>query len=222
MRTLLDYGSDTVTYDVFTKVMGELEQGLPSAKDAGFLGASLDPAECKLVLIPVPWEATTSYGGGTMEGPEAILPASHQLDLEDAAFGKAYRAGIALLPEDKEIRKLNAAARPVAKRVIEAVEHRRDMADIQVLDVVCLDGLQGIDDDFLQLFDIHGVVWLPFRGWPGTGVLIQCSREPQRATCRATTQYCFHRLREGHESRWTRCPPATAETGQCSRPASPR
>ena len=75
-------------------VIAELERGLPPRSDSGFLGARLDSREAALVLIPVPWEATTSYGGGTSEGPAAIVRASHQLDLEDSAFGAPYRAGI--------------------------------------------------------------------------------------------------------------------------------
>lgn len=109
----------------FTAAMAELEAGMPPEPSAGLLGATLDPEECKLVLIPVPWEATTSYGGGTSSAPELIVPASHQLDLEDAAFGKAFRAGICVLPEDPAIRNMNEAARAAALRVIDAVEHKR-------------------------------------------------------------------------------------------------
>jgi len=35
-------------------------------------------------LLPVPYEATTSYGAGTREGPAAILTASRQVELYDA------------------------------------------------------------------------------------------------------------------------------------------
>jgi len=42
------------------------------------------PAEGSLFhVIPVPWEATVSYGGGTADGPEAILAASSQLEVWD-------------------------------------------------------------------------------------------------------------------------------------------
>jgi agmatinase len=49
--------------------------------------------------VPVPFEATTSYGGGTSQGPSAILRASRQVDLWDLETGKPYEAGIAMLPE---------------------------------------------------------------------------------------------------------------------------
>jgi agmatinase len=37
-------------------------------------------------VLPVPYEATTSYGAGTREGPAAILAASRQVELYDRAF----------------------------------------------------------------------------------------------------------------------------------------
>jgi agmatinase len=104
------------------QVVTQLEAGLPGPPGAGFLGADLDPCEAALVLIPVPWEVTTSYRGGTAGGPGAILAASHQLDLEEGAFDRPYRAGIAFLPEDPAIRALNRAARPAAQRAIAALE----------------------------------------------------------------------------------------------------
>lgn len=104
-------------------VIERLEQGHPPEPDAGFLGADLPPEEAALVLIPVPWEATTSYGGGTSRAPEAIIRASHQLDLEDSFFDRPYRAGITFLPNDPLIQQLNDDAKPLAQEVIEALEH---------------------------------------------------------------------------------------------------
>ena len=103
-------------------VIAELERGLPPRSDSGFLGARLDPAEAALVLLPVPWEATTSYGGGASRGPAAIVRASHQLDLEDQAFGQPYRAGIALVPPDPAIAGLGGRVRTAALEVIAALE----------------------------------------------------------------------------------------------------
>ena len=103
-------------------VIDELEAGLPPHADAGFLGARLDPREAALVLIPVPWEATASYGGGTRRGPEAIVRASHQLDVEDPAFGTPYRAGIAFAPQDEVVVVRNERARAAALEAIAALE----------------------------------------------------------------------------------------------------
>lgn len=45
-----------------------------------------DPALAAVHLLPVPMEATVSYGGGTRNGPQAILEASYQLELYDREF----------------------------------------------------------------------------------------------------------------------------------------
>lgn len=39
--------------------------------------------EAEAVILPIRYEATVSYGGGTREGPEAILAASRQVELWD-------------------------------------------------------------------------------------------------------------------------------------------
>ncbi len=39
--------------------------------------------EAEAVILPIPYEATTTYGGGTREGPEALLAASRQVELWD-------------------------------------------------------------------------------------------------------------------------------------------
>jgi len=67
--------------------------------DSGIFGLDYTPESARVVLVPVPFEATTSYGGGTSQGPAAILRASRQVDLWDLETGKPYEAGIAMLPE---------------------------------------------------------------------------------------------------------------------------
>lgn len=49
-----------------------------------FLGLEpLNLREAEVIIVPVPYEATTTYGGGTRFGPEAILTASQQVELWD-------------------------------------------------------------------------------------------------------------------------------------------
>jgi agmatinase len=53
----------------------------------------------RAVILPVPYEATTSYGGGTGAGPSAILEASRYIELYDQELdGDPYEVGIATLP----------------------------------------------------------------------------------------------------------------------------
>jgi agmatinase len=93
-------------------------------------GVGVAPEDARVVLIPVPWEATTSYGRGTAKGPEAIASASVQVDLFDlelAGVGVAepYRHGLAMLPIDAEVAARGAEAAERALRVIDAYDEAR-------------------------------------------------------------------------------------------------
>ena len=58
--------------------------------------AACDPAAARVVVLPVPHEATVSYGRGTRRGPEAILRASTQVELYDEQLGfEPFQCGIA-------------------------------------------------------------------------------------------------------------------------------
>jgi agmatinase len=74
----------------------------PVALPANFGGledefASLDRA--RAVVLPVPYDFSTTYQGGTRWGPRAILSASQNMELWDEELGPTYRAGIHTLPE---------------------------------------------------------------------------------------------------------------------------
>lgn len=92
----------------------------PAQPGSGVFGLPHGEAEALVVLLPVPWEATTSYGGGASLGPSVILEASKQVDLFDLDVEKPYEAGIVMLPEPEAVRAANAAAKALAARVIEA------------------------------------------------------------------------------------------------------
>ena len=50
------------------------------------------PEKARAVVIPFGLEASVSYGGGTRHGPDAIMRASHQLELYDEELAReAYR-----------------------------------------------------------------------------------------------------------------------------------
>jgi N1-aminopropylagmatine ureohydrolase len=84
--------------------------GLPPGLDAlswelshSFLGLdeeASDFASASAVLLPVPYESTTSYGGGTREGPGAIVEASRYIELYDQELDceAGPRIGIHTLP----------------------------------------------------------------------------------------------------------------------------
>jgi len=86
------------------------------------------PDEAKVVLVPVPWEVTTSYRTGTANGPAAILAASRQIDLYDVETGRPWMAGIAMVDLDPEVVRWNAEGRALAEPVIAAGGPGEDLA----------------------------------------------------------------------------------------------
>jgi len=78
-----------------------------------------DPGAARAVVIPFGLEASVSYGGGTAQGPAAILKASQQLELYDDELGcEPYRAwGVAALPEPAIKAPIEAALAQLAQLV---------------------------------------------------------------------------------------------------------
>lgn len=68
-----------------------------------FLGLAEEDSryeDAKAVIIPVPYDSTTSYRAGTREGPSAILTASRQVELFDLDLQcEPLLAGVHTLPE---------------------------------------------------------------------------------------------------------------------------
>ena len=56
-------------------------------------------AGARAVVLPVPYDFTTTYQGGTRQGPRAILAASQNMELWDEEVGAVYRQGVHTLPE---------------------------------------------------------------------------------------------------------------------------
>ena len=91
----------------------------------GFLGVPPQWSRretARVAVLPVPYEATTSYVKGTARGPQAILDASHQVELYDEELRReTYRAGVVTLPAveaaglsyEQVAERIGAAAHPV-------------------------------------------------------------------------------------------------------------
>ncbi len=97
-------------------------------KNCGIYGLPFTPQTASAVLIPVPWDVTTSYGGGTFQGPEAILEASYQVDLYHPDFPTGWEAGYAMLDSPQNWIKENNALRDKAAQIIAALEDGQDIA----------------------------------------------------------------------------------------------
>lgn len=89
------------------------------SSEFGIFGIPLTEDECKVVLLPVPWEVTTSYGKGASNGPRIIRQASEQIDLFDFETKNAYEAGYFMRQISKDILNRSKKFKKIAQKVIE-------------------------------------------------------------------------------------------------------
>jgi agmatinase len=78
------------------RVLKNFNSGTNGLFHKGLFGLPFDVSESELVVIPVPWDVTTSYRDGSLEAPEAILEASWQIDLFNKDFENIWQLGMAL------------------------------------------------------------------------------------------------------------------------------
>ena len=91
-----------------------------AATGLGLFGLNATPEGAGLVVIPVPFDATTSYRAGTARGPAAVLAASRQVDLLDREYGATWQAGIAMLPIPGRLAALSRSTRRVALPILKS------------------------------------------------------------------------------------------------------
>jgi agmatinase len=76
--------------------------------NGNIFGFPYTESEATIVIVPIPWDATASYGKGTSNGPEAILEASTQLDFFHPDLDRAYDTKVYMSPVSQEWKEINA------------------------------------------------------------------------------------------------------------------
>ncbi len=104
--------------------MGRFDPDGAGDPEGSVFGLPWSEAHSSVVLLPVPWEPTVSYGRGTAKGPEAIRHASPQLDLFDSSLAELglaqpWQWGIHMRDEQPWVQQLDARASALARPIIE-------------------------------------------------------------------------------------------------------
>jgi agmatinase len=125
----------------------------------------------RAALLPVPYEATTSYGQGTRWGPEAILAASRHIELYDHELdSEPYRVGIHTYPlVELSAEGPEAALAELGDRYAEACEGGRFLimlgGEHTLTQVPVLYWADRLGDDLSVLqFDAHADLRESFHG----------------------------------------------------------
>ncbi len=91
-----------------------------AVEGAGVFGLPDEPESARVHILPVPFDATTSYRKGTADGPEAILAASRQVELYDPSFGRPWKHGLHWIEADARVYTWNEDAGEAADPIIAA------------------------------------------------------------------------------------------------------
>ena len=113
--------------------MSAFDPNAAAQPGSGVFGLPHDEANAGVVLVQVPFDATTSYRRGTALGPEAIVEASKQVDLFDRETGRPYEAGIVAIEPDPRVAAWNDEARALADPIIAAGGAGDDPALLEAL-----------------------------------------------------------------------------------------
>jgi agmatinase len=88
--------------------MSEFDPNGVGIANGNIFGFPYTESEASIVIVPIPWDATASYGKGTSDGPEAILTASTQLDFYHPELDQAYETKVYMSPVSQEWKEINA------------------------------------------------------------------------------------------------------------------
>ena len=104
------------------QIIDSFDPSQPGLADATVFGLPFSAEQSEIVIIPVPWEVTVSYGAGASEGPEAVLDASFQVDLNHQDFPELWKLGIYLDEAPSHWKDNSDQYKALAQPIIELLE----------------------------------------------------------------------------------------------------
>lgn len=131
----------------------------PGLADESIFGLPFSAEESEIIIIPVPWEVTVSYGAGASEGPEAILEASFQVDLHHQEFPELWKLGIYLdlNTETEQWADDSVRFKALAQPIIHALENGEKIEqnlvlkrDLDSINSVCHELNEGVKERTLH------------------------------------------------------------------------
>jgi agmatinase len=92
-------------------------------------GLPFTEEDARLVLLPVPWEVTVSYGAGTARAPEHLFKSSLQIDLYDADIPDGWKQGFHMRESDRKILLKSDYLRKEAELYINFISQGENLAN---------------------------------------------------------------------------------------------
>src|SRR6476659_312938 len=86
--------------------MADLDQFDPNSAgnpNNNIFGLPFTESDARVVILPVPWEVTVSFGAGTARSAEQIMRASLQVDLFDPEVVDGWKQGFFMKETDRKV-----------------------------------------------------------------------------------------------------------------------
>ena len=96
-------------------------------------GLPFSEEEARLVIMPIPWEVTVSFGSGTARSAENIFKASLQVDLFDPDYPDSWKEGFFMKEADKKILLKSDYLRKEAELYIDYISKGEEVSDSQFM-----------------------------------------------------------------------------------------
>jgi agmatinase len=106
--------------------------GLPFSED-----------DARLVILPIPWEVTVSYGAGTARAPEHIFSASLQVDIYDPDVPEGWKQGFFMKEIDRKVLLKSDYLRKEAELYIDYISKGEAVEDNQFMTKTLRDVNEG-------------------------------------------------------------------------------
>jgi agmatinase len=101
------------------EILLDFDPNCPGDMDANIFGLPFPNELCDIIIIPVPWEVTVSYGSGAASGPQHIVDASFQVDLYHPQFPDMWKKGIGMDEIPEHLIELGQRMRLISKEIID-------------------------------------------------------------------------------------------------------
>jgi agmatinase len=99
--------------------------------------------DARLIILPVPWEVTVSYGTGTARAPEAISKASLQVDLFDPEVPEGWKQGYFMRSPDRKVLMKSDYLRKEAELYIDYISRGEEVGANQFMTKTLKDVNEG-------------------------------------------------------------------------------
>lgn len=104
--------------------------------NGSYLGIDTAVREADFLIFPIPWDVTTSYRPGTVNGPEAVIEASYQLDLYSPFLANFDKVKVGTVPVSEKWKARSQELRAKTSNYIAALANGESPDTVEMLAIL--------------------------------------------------------------------------------------